>query len=239
MTNTLGLDDDEDAGDVVLLVERAFDIKFSPKEMEEILTVGAFYDLLLTKIPSNDADRKCASAMAFYRLRSALRRLGCGDVLTPASDTRALERGEAKAMRQLEAECGLHLPWEITPAGCAAALGIFATIMVASCVTAAMAAESVVTGAAVGFVLAVPAALVFLATVDPHRLPTSCATLGDLARRAAAMNYGRLVKMGARHRDGDVWENLTELLSCYALPKAEIARETVFLRKVFEQRTAR
>jgi hypothetical protein len=102
-----------------------------------------------------------------------------------------------------------------------------------------MVAGSVITGAALGLVIAVAAAAVFLHTVDPGRLRADCTTLGDLARTAAAMNFGRLVKMGARHRDGDIWENLTELLSGYALPKAEIARETVFLQKVFEQRAAR
>jgi hypothetical protein len=92
MVNTLGLVGDLDDVELVELVERAFDITFSPREMEQILTVGEFYDLLLTKIPPNGADRQCASAMAFYRLRSALRRLGYGDGLTGASDMHVLEQ---------------------------------------------------------------------------------------------------------------------------------------------------
>jgi hypothetical protein len=235
--NTLGLDDDLDPVEVMRLIERAFDVALLPEEAERIVTVGEFYDLLRTKIPRNDADKKCASAMAFYRIRCALRRLGYGDGLTPVSDLRVLERGGTKAnMRKLEAACGLHLPCpDPTPAGCIAALGVFSAIMAASCAVAAMVAGSALSGAVVGFIVALAAALVFLACVDPGRLPEGCMTLGDLARRAAAMNYGRLVKMGARHRDGDIWENLTELLSRYALPKAEITRETVFLQKVFER----
>jgi hypothetical protein len=194
--------------------------------------VGEFYDLLLTKISPNDADGKCASAMAFYRIRSALRRPGqgdhLGDRLTPASDIRVLERGGTKAnIRKLEASCGLDLPYPvITRAGCIAALGVFVAIMAASFFFPVLGSAS----GALGFIAALIAAFGILIGVDPGMLPANCRTLGDLSIRAAAMNYGRLVKMGARHRDGDIWETLTEVLSCCELPKAEITRETVFLR---------
>src|SRR5579863_9828425 len=83
MPNTLGLDDDLDGIAVVRDLERIFDVKVSHEEAERIFTVGEFHDLLVRKLPPNEADRKCASAMTFYRLRSALRRLGYGDKLTP------------------------------------------------------------------------------------------------------------------------------------------------------------
>jgi hypothetical protein len=98
---------------------------------------------------------------------------------------------------------------------------------------------SALAGAVNGFVVGLIAALVFLGWVDPGRLPENCTTLGSLVQQVAALNYGRLMKMGARHRDGDIWENLTELLSCYALPKAEITRDTVLLEKMFRERAAR
>jgi acyl carrier protein len=69
MPNTLGLDDDLEPVEVVRHLERIFDIRVSNEEAESIFNVGEFYDLLLDKIPSNDADRKCASAMTFYRIR--------------------------------------------------------------------------------------------------------------------------------------------------------------------------
>jgi hypothetical protein len=243
MTNTLGLDDDDDPAEVALLVERAFDINFLPEELEKIVTVGEFYDLLLTKIPPSDADKKCASAMAFYRIRSALRRLGLGGHLgghlTPASDMRVLERGGTKAnIRKLEAWCGLDLPYPVpTRAGVIAALGVFVAIVAATVLAVSFVPNGLLGFAsmALGFFAALAAASGILNGVDPGKLPADCGTLGDLSRKAAAMNYGRLVKMGARHRDADVWENLTELLSCYELPKAEITRETVFLQSRFEQ----
>ena len=52
------------------------------------------------------------------------------------------------------------------------------------------------------------------------------------------MNYGRLVKMGARHRNEDIWANLVEALSHYALPKSDITRETFFLQSQLKKRSA-
>jgi hypothetical protein len=62
-------------------------------------------------------------------------------------------------------------------------------------------------------------------------------TLADLTKAAAAMNYGRLLKMGARHRDDDIWDNLVEALSNYALPKPDITRETFFLQSQLKKRS--
>ena len=51
------------------------------------------------------------------------------------------------------------------------------------------------------------------------------------------MNYGRLVNMGARHRDEDIWVNLVEALCHYALPKPDITRETFFLQSQPKKRS--
>ena len=71
MVSTLSVDD-EDSVAVVVAVERAFDIAIENKEAESILTVGEMFDLLLRKIAPGDDTGKCASAMAFYRVRRAL-----------------------------------------------------------------------------------------------------------------------------------------------------------------------
>jgi hypothetical protein len=180
MTNTLGLDDD-DYLEVVLLIERAFDIKFFPEEPEMIVTVGEFYDLLLTKIPPSDADRKCASAMAFYRIRSALRRLGLGGHLTPASNMRVLERGGTKAnIRKLEAWCSLDLPYPVpTRAGGIAALGVFVAIVAASVLAVSIVPNGLLGFAspALGFIAALAAASGILNGVDPGKLPQTAVRL--------------------------------------------------------------
>jgi hypothetical protein len=68
-------------------LERVFDIEVAAEDVSRVFTIGDFHDLLLSKIPPNEADRKCASAMAFYRIKGALQRLpSIGRfILTPGS----------------------------------------------------------------------------------------------------------------------------------------------------------
>lgn len=73
---------------------------------------------------------------------------------------------------------------------------------------------------------------------DPGKLPADCSTLSGLTRKAAPLNFGLLVQMGARHSEADVWNNLLELLSIYPLPKSEITRDTVFLQSQLKKRNA-
>jgi hypothetical protein len=172
--------------------------------------------------------------MTFYRIRRGLRRLGYGGKLTPASDMRVLERERTKSnLIRLEAESGLRLPGAVsTRIGRRAAL--FGFVMTLTIVF------SIQPGFASAF-LGVIVGLIMVGAIfehgDPGKLPANCNTLADLTRTAAAMNYGRLVKMGARHRDEDIWDNLVEALSHYALPKSDITRETFFLPSQLKKRS--
>jgi len=234
MPNTLGLDDDLDGVEVVRDLERIFDIKVSNEEAERIFTVGEFHDLLLSKLPPNEADKKCATAMTFYRIRRALRRLGYGDRLTPASDMRLLEQGRTKSnLMKLEGDSRLRMPGAVsTRTGRRVALfGFVMTLIIVFSLQPGFA--SAFLGVIVGLVLVG----VVLKYGDPGKLPANCSTLADFTRTAAAMNYGRLVKMGARHRDQDIWDNLVESLSHYALPKPDITRETFFLQSQLKKRS--
>jgi hypothetical protein len=235
MPNTLGLDDDLDGVEVVRNLERIFDVKVSNEEAKRIFTVGEFHDLLLSKLPPKEADKKCATAMAFYRIRSALRRLGYGDKFTPASDMRILECGRTKSnLRKLEVESGLRLPGTISTrlGRFAGLLGFVMTLIIVFSLQPGFAS------AFLGVIIGLTLAGAILKYGDPGKLPLNSSTLAGIARTAAAMNYGRLVKMGARHRDEDIWENLAEALAGYALPKPEITRETFFLRSQLEKRSA-
>jgi hypothetical protein len=227
MPNTLGLDDDLDSVEIVHHLERVFDITVSKEEAARIVKVGEFHDLLLQKIPQNDADRKCASAVTFYRIRSALHRLGYGDGLTPASDIRALERGRTKVnLRSLEKEAGFYMPKTTsTRIGRRRSLcGFIVTLVGVFSLQPGFAA------AFLGVLAGTGVAAIIFGYFDPGKLPTNCETLGGLTKVVAAENYGRLIKMGARHGSEDIWENLIEALSHYALSKSEITRETFFLR---------
>lgn len=234
MPNTLGLDDDLDGVEVVAKLERIFDVKLSNKEVGRISTVGEFHDLLLTKIRPNDADRKCATAMAFYRIRVALRRLGYADKLNPAADLCVLERKGAKSLLvKLQADSGLHMPRAVpTRAVCLIALSVLVMMPVL-----AVSLRPNFASAFLGIMVGLIAAVGIFKYGDRGELPPHCRTLADMARTVAAMNYGRLVKLGARHRDEDIWDNLVEGLSGYELHKSEITRETFFLQSQFQKRS--
>jgi hypothetical protein len=231
MPNTLGLDDDLEPVEVVRHLERIFDVRVSNEEAERISNVGEFYDFLLDKIPSNDADRKCASAMTFYRIRSALRTLGYGDGLTLASDIHGLERGRTrKNLRDVERESGLRMPETVpTPIGRVGSLcGFVATL------AGVFSLQPGLASAFLGMLAGLIAAGAILKYLDPGKLPANCGTLADITKMVAVRNYGRLVKMGARHSNDTVWETLVEALSHHALPKSEITRDTFFLQSQFE-----
>jgi len=93
------------------LSNQTFDIKITDKEAEGIYSVGEMCDLLLHKIAADHANRKCASAMAFYRLRRAISELRVSEKLTPSTPLGFLERGRTKSnFRSLEKQTGLRLP---------------------------------------------------------------------------------------------------------------------------------
>lgn len=235
MPNTLGLDDESDPVGVVQHLERVFDISVSDDdEVNRISKVGEFYDFLLKIIPPNDADAKCASAMTFYRIRSALQQLGYGAGLAPASDISVLEHGRTKAnLNDLEKESGLVMPQVASSrTGRLGSLcGFFATLIGVFCLQPGLAFALL--GILAGGIVAG-----LVNHFDPGRLPAGCKTLGGLTRVVAAENYGRLVKMGARHRSEDIWENLTTALSHHGLPKSEITRETFFLQSQFDKQAS-
>jgi hypothetical protein len=145
-----------------------------------------------------------------------------------------LERGRTKSiLKKLETESGLYMPRAVsTRFGCVASLCCFVVILVG-----VFFLEPGFPSALLGILFGV-AAGVIIQYIDPGRLPVNCTTLADLTKRAAAINYGRLVRMGARHTDQDIWDSLVEALSHYALPKSEITRETYFLQSQLKKNVA-
>jgi hypothetical protein len=236
VTNSLGLDDDLDGVELVQNLEKAFEIQIADSEAESILTVGQLYDLLLQKIPANESNRKCASAMAFYRLKRALKGLGY-EAPSPSTGLSFLEgRGAKISFKKLEHETGLRLPRpELSYGGffgCLAVVIIFCVVLGFSAFLHRRYFSGINGFTVVVVFIVVGWGILYF---DPGKLPKSCSTLGGLARKVAALNYGRFIKTGANHRDSEIWNNLLELLSEYALPKSEIGRDTYFLQSQFRK----
>jgi hypothetical protein len=226
MPNSLTLAGDGDEIDLVEDIERAFDVAFSNREAATVQTVGDLYDLLLLKLPPNDADRKCASAMTFYRLHRALHDMGYAESLTPASPIAFLdERNTWRAFKGLEEASGLQLPrlrlTRLGAVGCTFVLSALAAIAIWWMFKGLDGVTAVIGVAAA---IAAGAAIAWL---DPKRLPRDMKTLADLVRQTAPLNFGRLAKQGARHSNSDVWDAMIAVLSEHK-PKTAITRETFF-----------
>ncbi|HJW41572.1 MAG TPA: hypothetical protein VJ476_10135 [Rhizomicrobium sp.] len=232
MANTLGLGDDLDSVELVQDIEKAFDVEIANAEAERLLVVGQLYDLLVSKIPASDANKKCASAMTFYRLRQGMERLGFGRKLSPSADIRFLEKsGASRSFKRLERETGLTLPKLVmTWIG-----GFGCLLSVASICVAIVAAlffhrtQSFLPFLMLLLLLAVGTGFA-VTYLDPGKLTQDCRTLGGLSKRTAAQNFGKLAELGARNGSEDIWNSLVDLLSNYSLPKSEITRETYFLQ---------
>lgn len=241
MLKTLGLDDDLEPVEVVISLEKAFDVAITHREAEAIFNVGQLFDLLRAKVQPSDANRKCSSAMSFYRIRRALDDLHIGIGRAPWSDLSPLNRVYTKSLvRSIEEQSGLRLPRPaLGPMGWTGAafiatgiLGSFvwlvAGLLLKPPPTAIVAVCLFFGGLVTGFALM---------HFDAGRLPTACRTLGDLAAKAANLSYGRLVKQGADTRDDRVWKAMVEILSDVAnVPADRVARETLFLASALKSR---
>jgi hypothetical protein len=111
MLKTLGLDDDLDSVEVVIEIKKSFDIAISDDESKAIFKVGQLFDLLREKVAADDANRKCASAMAFYRLRRALNDLRVDVGQSPSYDLSRLHRAYTRSFaKSIENRSGLRMP---------------------------------------------------------------------------------------------------------------------------------
>ena len=84
--------------------------------------------------------------------------------------------------------------------------------------------------------LVVSAAVAFFAfatvcmRIDPGALREDCRTLGDLAIKASALNYGQLTERGGAVWANELWGALAEVLSEFSdLPKPQMRRDTVLI----------
>lgn len=233
MTNALNWVGDGDDLEAIRALEEIFEIAFSSNELTALQTVGDLEALIRSKLPSSRDVGKCATAMAFYRLRRALTAHEPGMRVTPATTMASFHAPWAKNFfRDLERQTGLLLggpahDW-IGGMGEACLLLPLMLILPLLALTAIVHLSPFLW---LGMVAMFLGGLLLL-RFDPGRLT---GTVGDLAHSAADKNYGRLIKQGAKARDADIWRLLTEILALESRLKPDvITRETVFFRSQLE-----
>lgn len=209
----LDLAGDGDELDLIVAIEEAFGVELDD-EAETWLTLGDIGDWLEAKTAGRPSGEKCASAMAFWRLRAAL-----GDSrLRPSTKLADCLPGQPDAeMKRLAAASGLQLP-QTRLAG----LGSLGVWLLAAFIPSLL-------GLLLGLPDLVPVGLALsgfaLLRLDRGRYPVE--TLGQLAEAAGASNQARLVGLGARQDRDTIWRSLVALAEEHAgAAPGTVGRET-------------
>lgn len=221
--NTLDLDPEWGAIDLVGEVEREFGFTFTREEAERCSTVGDIYAVIVDHEPAVEAQiGKCGSAMTFYKIRRALdpdRTKG----LTPG--TALVTHGKPnKLFKTLEQETGLRLPdTKLTSVGMAG--GFLLSVGFLAGIVALLNGHWQAGG--IAFVVGLFG--VALGWTDPGRLPMGVATVGDLVRRTAALSTRLLQNEGGR--SCDVWSVLTALAAEHGSLQPDQITPATFLHR--------
>jgi len=216
--SSLALVGDGDEVDLLDEIQAAFDVTFTDSEAESCRTVGDLFDVLMTKIAPAEGANRCATAMAFYRLRRAI---GAGHA-GPHSMLRDVLTGTPRqAYARLGSATGLRMPALVF-----GAVGWFGMMVVLPGILASAAFWQAASSFwAVPFLISMLGILVAFFDRKPE-----AATLGDLARQVAVLNFAHLARSGARSVRVDVWKNFVQLLrqETGLIDNSPISRETTF-----------
>jgi len=226
--------DGDDTVELLVSCEDIFEIRISNDEALLVETVGDLFELVRSKIDSNEDNKKCASAMAFYRLRRALISLNVKNPLLPSSDLSFLEKLYTKPfVKKLEERSGLTLPRPVYDY--VGRLGL--SILIASFL--------------VGFaMLVVKSSLpfVFIGTgvfgmlmmrIDRGRLPNAFRKTRSFVKETTLQNYGRLIRQGAHLSEPGLWAILTDVIAGLSgNPAHKIGRETYFYKSQIKRASA-
>jgi hypothetical protein len=212
--------DPEDLEGLLLDIERAFEVRFVQKDVEDLHTVGDLYDLLQVKMGTTARRReRCLSAVCFYRLKRAVAdisgaKIGPQTAITDVFEAKALK----PAMTDLAEKTGLRLP----AVRLSSDQVLLFLLGVSSCAAAFYFGLTTMAG-----ITALLIALGFVCVLRFAKFPRSMAehSFGDLARATVFLNYGRLAReTGVRH-SADLWDALDSMLRSCAAFEGTIERD--------------
>ncbi|RIX31942.1 acyl carrier protein [Sphingomonas edaphi] len=229
MANSLDLDPEWGAIDLLEEVEATFGIKIANEEAEQCATVGGLYDVVCSHSPDwNGQDGSCGSSMVFYRMR---RSLSPDDKrgITPDTALAASGMQPSRMFKKLADETGLRLPsYELTWLGMMGG-GLLVGGIIAA-IVALLTGHWIVSSI---FGLIALAGLPLL-RLDPGRFPAGFVTVADLVRRTVPLNSNSLRDAGGR--PADRWSVLAALAAEHGtLPPDQIGPDTFLHRRSLEE----
>jgi hypothetical protein len=104
--------DPEDVGDVLLKIERSFNIRFTDQDLNHVKTLGTLCDLVVEKVKIVQSD-SCTTQQAFYKLRNAINAKKPIEKCDLKPQTKLCELfprdNRIEIVADMEAEMGLHV----------------------------------------------------------------------------------------------------------------------------------
>ena len=104
--------DAEDIGDVLLKIEKTFQINFTDSDLKEVKTFGSLCDLVVNKVKQQHSD-SCTTQQAFYKLRNAINSKNPIDKYLLKPQTKLSEifprDNRIEVVADIEAEMGFHM----------------------------------------------------------------------------------------------------------------------------------
>jgi hypothetical protein len=202
--DTIGLVGDGDDADLLEAIEGSFQVSVGDAATTWF-TVGDIYETLLELVPTSSVPGLCATSMAFYRVRSTLKRVADVDgPMTPSTRLSGLTSLPPRRLYALLAqELGVaRLPEMLSARGCLGIVMLLAGVV----------------GGVLTFALPVlwPALLLIPVGVEVTRRDEGgyyATTVGDLARDLARRNFSLFASEGADARPAALWRALCELIA--------------------------
>lgn len=221
--------------EMVMELERRFDIEFDEGEAGYFLTVGALYDYLRNRCAGR-GQPGCPTRRAFYRLRQAfVEVLGLDrQSLRPATElSPLLSRYPLHVTwNRLARKAGMRFPPLADRTGSFAACGAFLAMAIAFTAGTfftgdvfegiAMALMSCLIGVLLGYMVG----LCWFSSIPPET-----STLGDLARVAVALNYSQFQDSAEPPAENDaIWQILCDVLADVSgIRREQLTRDTRFV----------
>nr|WP_067059953.1 hypothetical protein [Mucilaginibacter sp. L294] len=199
--------DPEDVGDVLLKIERSFNIRFTDEDLTHIKTFGALCDLVVDKVKQVQSD-SCTTQQAFYKLRNAINAKKPIDKCDLKPQTKLCELfprdNRIEVVADLESEMGLHMNL-LRPK----------PVIVWAFVIALLAAVTVsLVYGVVGYIGTV-VAITGLILAGKFGKELKVKTLGDLSEKIAREHYLKCRRDASTINRAEVAEKVKELFAEY------------------------
>ncbi len=205
IVHDIKLTDGLDFTAIAMKIEESLGIKISDKAWNEIQTLGQMHDLVCREAEQIQArGSKCASAMSFYRLKTAINHTAPPRRISPSTSLKSLPSLNYAAVTQK------FKHWEM-PKRAISALGLLLSLAIALAINIPLERIvgnwSIVTGIVSFF-----AFLIFMTHLLPSRFPDE-KTVGELATAVTARNLRRLAEHGAALSPSILWKALVWIVA--------------------------